>query len=251
MFGYAVGVSDIRVTFDGRASLDCLQKIYPVGRFIAAGFAGSVEFGFWAINDLQRCLSLDDRGRAWIPEWVLFRWYRRARRAFARAPAGVQRGRAELMLFGVSPTVDLGIPGFAKPTVAILRGPEFVPHIVRTNAVESIGSGSGAEVYAEEMRSLNEDRTLMQMEAGSPGGYGFSLAHSIANVVDEHHEPTVSAWVHVCMVRRESVTVEPSGYRRLMRPGEWSEAMPAVARSWPEFVRVVEAAGADAHAATC
>ncbi len=37
----------------------------------------------------------------------------------------------------------------------------------------------------------------------------------------------------------------------LMRPGEWSEAMPAVARSWPEFVRVVEAAGADAHAATC
>jgi hypothetical protein len=39
-------MSDVRVTFpDGRVR-DLVQKAYPVGRYIVAGFAGSVKIGF-------------------------------------------------------------------------------------------------------------------------------------------------------------------------------------------------------------
>lgn len=52
-FGWAVGLSDIRVSFSDGTELDCLRKIYPVGRFITAGFAGSVAIGFAMIQRLS------------------------------------------------------------------------------------------------------------------------------------------------------------------------------------------------------
>jgi hypothetical protein len=46
MFGYGFGLSDIRVTLGDGSEVDCLQKIYPVARWVAAGFSGSVKIGF-------------------------------------------------------------------------------------------------------------------------------------------------------------------------------------------------------------
>ena len=66
LFGYAVGVSDIRVSFGDGRTLDCLQKVHAVGQFITLGFSGAVQFGFWAVDDLRRQLRLDDPGRAWL-----------------------------------------------------------------------------------------------------------------------------------------------------------------------------------------
>jgi hypothetical protein len=56
--GYAVGISDIRVTFSDASERDCLQKIYPISPFIAAGFAGSVRIGFAIVDTLR--LQLKD-----------------------------------------------------------------------------------------------------------------------------------------------------------------------------------------------
>ena len=68
MAGYAVGISDVRVTFaDGRES-DCLQKLYPMSRFIAAGFAGSVRIGFAMLDALADLLRDLPGGSAWHPE---------------------------------------------------------------------------------------------------------------------------------------------------------------------------------------
>jgi len=55
-FGYAVGLSDIRVTVADQ-QFDCLQKVYPISRFVAAGFAGSVAIGFEMVSELQRWLG--------------------------------------------------------------------------------------------------------------------------------------------------------------------------------------------------
>ena len=41
MWEYAAAISDIRVSFPDGRTLDCLQKVYPVGRFIAAALAVS------------------------------------------------------------------------------------------------------------------------------------------------------------------------------------------------------------------
>jgi hypothetical protein len=252
MFGYAAGISDIRVTWSDGSTLDCLQKIYPVGKFIAAGFAGSVEFGFWAVNDLRRRLVLEDPHSAWIPGWVTFQWYRRARRAFGEAPEHIKRAGAAIMLLGVSPTVDVGIEGFARATVAILESPDFFPRILRHDAVEAIGRGALVDLYAEELRRLSGDREIWQMEVGIPGGYGWGLQHMIQGTIEEHPEATVSPHVHYCLVRRGAITIGKSDYTRFSATGDREEVrMPPVATSWAEFVGMTRAMGANAGDATC
>lgn len=155
--GYGVAISDIRVTFPNGTTRDCFQKVYPVARFIAAGFSGSVQFGFWAIGDLQQQLSGVEPDFAWIPGWVAFRWHRRARRAFAEAPAHVRLHGAAIMLVGVSPTADVGIPGWARATVAIMRAPDFFPRILKLQEVGAIGSGSGVDLYVHELEELQRN----------------------------------------------------------------------------------------------
>jgi hypothetical protein len=53
-FGYGALISDVRVSWSNGAKLDRLQKIYPIGAGLMAGFAGSVAVGFWMILLIQR-----------------------------------------------------------------------------------------------------------------------------------------------------------------------------------------------------
>ncbi len=46
LLGYALVVSDIRVSWGTSYYFDCLQKIHLVSPSMIAGFAGSVEIGF-------------------------------------------------------------------------------------------------------------------------------------------------------------------------------------------------------------
>lgn len=252
MFGYGVAISDIRVSLPGGLTLDCLQKVYPVGKFIAAGFAGSVEFGFAAMYDLQRELTLSDPDKAWIPGMVAFKWFRRARKMFTKAPERVTCYRAEIILVGVSPSVDMGIVGWATPTVAILRSPDFSPEILKINTIASIGSGRDVEVYRKELLQLNNDRVLWQMEVNSPGGYGHVLMQMLSRTVEENPDRFVSPHVHGCIVRRGEIMIHKSDYTHFEADGTPREIrMPHVATSWSEFQRLCHDAGADATAATC
>lgn len=56
MTGYAFGLSDVRVTFADKNEKDCLQDINPVGQYLAAAFAGSVQIGFRMIESLCQYL---------------------------------------------------------------------------------------------------------------------------------------------------------------------------------------------------
>src|SRR6266508_343637 len=97
-FGYGALISDTRVTWPDGQHADILQKIYPVAKNVIAGFVGSVEFGFWAIYDMQRVIVEDvhvPAKRSRIPLW---RWRRRARNAFKSAPDDIRRLGAQLIL---------------------------------------------------------------------------------------------------------------------------------------------------------
>src|ERR1700677_3626888 len=87
-FGYVIGLSDVQVTWGQNGqSRDCLQKVYQVAPFLAAGFSGSVRLGFRLLDDLASFLSPWPKpGESWIPRWVAIKWYRRARRIFRNAP---------------------------------------------------------------------------------------------------------------------------------------------------------------------
>lgn len=251
--GYGVAISDIRVSWPDGTSRDCLLKIYPVARFIAAGFSGSVRFGFWAISDLRRQLHLDDPARAWIPGKAVFRWYRRARHAFAKAPEADRNCGASIMLVGVSPDVDLGIPGWARPMVAIMRAPDFFPRVLKINAVEAIGSGAAVDAYIKELQELTRDAfPLQQLEVGGRGGFGVSLMHVIQSVIEEHPDARVSPHVHLCLVRRGQIQVLTNNHTVFAPNSPPVEIrMPSVATTWAEFQKLCSDMGVEVTAATC
>src|SRR5258708_5314845 len=83
-FGYAAAISDIRVTV-GDDHLDCLQKIYPVGKHLALGFAGSVQIGFEMVEVLRSKLTCSKDTAACRPQAVAKWWPEFAREVFAAA----------------------------------------------------------------------------------------------------------------------------------------------------------------------
>src|SRR5579872_3264411 len=91
IFGSAIGVSDIRVSFADGSTKDCLLKIFPVGRDIALGFAGSVRIGFSMVEYLARLLSQAGPDQAWDPVAVAEWWEKDARDVFYDAPEEERR----------------------------------------------------------------------------------------------------------------------------------------------------------------
>ncbi len=249
-FGFACGISDIRVTWSNGRTLDCVQKIYPVGADLAAGFAGSVRFGFELIDDLRSGLRLDDPGRTWKPRALVLPWYRRARWLFGRAPDDVKRLGAQVMLLGVSPTENIGLPRFHLATVAIMRSPDFVPDLLATAAVDSIGSGGSVAVYIDMMRRVSAEPFLWEMELKFPGAYPKMVRHVLQQTIEKNPPLTVSPHVHVCTVQPGAIEITTSNHNRLSSSGELTEwRMPPVATTWPEFEAMTERAGADAATA--
>src|SRR5258706_3445289 len=136
--GYAVGVSDIRVSFGNGQELDCLQKLYPMARFIAAGFAGSVEIRFRMLDGLAYQLRDAPNDRAFLPQEVADCFAPLAKDIFQMVPAVSRDLGSHIILLGVHPTEDLGIPGWARCSVHVLKSPDFVPESSSIGQVVSI-----------------------------------------------------------------------------------------------------------------
>jgi ATP-dependent protease HslVU (ClpYQ) peptidase subunit len=82
IFGYAFGISDVRVTLGDKTEIDCLQKIYPIGRHVVAAFAGSVKIGFAMLDRLRELTDYPDENIAAEPEGIKQDWPRYAREVF-------------------------------------------------------------------------------------------------------------------------------------------------------------------------
>jgi hypothetical protein len=243
MWGYAVGISDIRVSFASGRSVDCLQKIYPVGRSIAAGFAGSVRFGFWAIDDLQRYLLLPP-DHAWVPGRAAFLWWRRARRQFAAFPPEERALGASLMLFGASPNKDLGLPGTTLPFVAMLRSPDFFPEVIRLNQASSIGSGADVEVYRASLaQDIGRESEVWRMEVAGFGASAQILKYLVAQTINENPIGSVSPHVHLCLVGRHGISIDTSDRDDFEGEERHEIRMPPVATTWAEFQQLSQAHG--------
>jgi hypothetical protein len=71
IFDYGAMMSDVRVTFRDGRERDLVQKAYPVGPYIVAGFAGSVRIGFQMLESLAKFLIVPPNAPqpgAWEPE---------------------------------------------------------------------------------------------------------------------------------------------------------------------------------------
>src|SRR5258708_36535070 len=96
--GYAIGMSDIRVTFRDNRIKDCLQKIHPISPFICLGFAGSVRIGFSLVERLRYELRVTPPGRAW-DQYEVAKWSPEAfQEVFASHPEECRELRSHLIL---------------------------------------------------------------------------------------------------------------------------------------------------------
>ena len=252
--GYAVGISDVRVTFaDGREK-DCVQKLYPMSRFIAAGFAGSVRIGFAVLDALAYLLRDLPDGSAWHPEEVADCFQDLARQVFQAASQTEQASHSHLMLLGAHPTEDVGIPGYARCSVHIFRSPDFVPQFARAGEVVSIGSGNTVALYQKVLDGFSSNvLSLLQGEVMG-GRMGFlPLSMVVQKTIEQNPIPGISPHAHICVVRRGSVEVGTNDENRYPPSGEVIEVrMPPVATTWEEFVRLASSsAGSLADGAIC
>lgn len=96
-WGYGFRLSDIRVTLGNGDEVDCLQKIHPVGRYVAAGFAGDVEIGFRVIDEFRRLAGIKDERVACAPECIGKERPSCAQPIFERFPDGNRAGECALI----------------------------------------------------------------------------------------------------------------------------------------------------------
>lgn len=214
LLGYAVAISDIRVTYGG-LERDCLQKIYQVGQYLAAGFAGSVQIGFEMIRSLQKGLKVEDLSLAWDVTVIAEEWPVAARKIFRKYPADIQRLRSQLILIGVHPTEEVGTPGRGRPYIYSFSCPDFEPVQAKPYEVLSIGSGSDVAPYRDLLTRYSSDaefRTLLMHGESMPGGTATMFASNATSVLKRTPTPGISQHLHLCIVRRGEVQIWPNDH---------------------------------------
>ena len=129
-----------------------------VGKFVAAGFAGSVEIGFAMINDLRSVLSGLPADKAWIPRWVALKWWRRARRIYNHYPnVPAKQLGCSIMLIGVSSQLVPGQEWPRSDIITMKSQNDFVPKIAQPGEALSVGSGGNVERYVEWLNEFMTD----------------------------------------------------------------------------------------------
>jgi hypothetical protein len=250
-FGYGALISDVRVSWgENGPTRDVLQKIYPVGSMMMAGFSGSVEIGFRLIADLQRALRVPD-GHIWEPKAAAWHWRRRGRRIFRRSLTPAQDLGSSIILVGMSQEKN---GPFFWPRCIRMRAPDFNLEIIRPLTWASIGTGTQHQNAVEYIRDFQErfHQFYMHSETNNPGGVASSVATSVASDLERAPMETVSNILQV-----GTVWIQEHRIQNLHRErhGAWSlnslaDPVPGeLLTSWNDFSLFMQREGLDASAA--
>ena len=241
-FGYGVMVSDICVTLSDGIQRDVLRKAYPVGKFIIAGFAGSVGIGFDMIADLRDFLRMNETEAecCWEPEWVARNWSPRAKEVFRRQPITETKYGCEVMLVGVHAQEDA--LGHGRSVAAVLRWPDFEPDIeTRWGAALSIGSGTGQHEAMEALVATVKDVDLMQAEVNNPGGFSRVIAFGMTHDLFFRAPVGVSRHLHVSIVGINRFDFRPNDLEFHPKDGDpVTLQMPKVAESYEQLCEMLK-----------
>jgi hypothetical protein len=216
MFGYGFGISDVRVTLGGGDELDCLQKIYPISRHFAAGFAGSVAIGFAMLDELRRLSTYSDERIACDPRAAFQEWPACARAVFSRFNAVEQEAGCHLMLIMAHPQEHVGNPAWPRSLVYIFKSPDFEGENVAVHTLGSIGSGNAYPRCKDSIQSFGADRSreqlYMQGEIGCQGGMASMLGTSLTDILKEVQPRGVSSHMHYCWVYRGRTIIRTNNH---------------------------------------
>lgn len=246
-FGAAILVSDICVTFDRgdtKEYYDGLQKIYPVGRYILAGFSGSVGIGFRLIERLQYELAKAPPDHAWSLSQIAHRWWPRlARREFAAAEKREQKLGSGLLLASVHPTAQTADVGWPVTEVFRFRAPSYAPEKALPNTALSIGSDV-SEHTREIVEYCDSDVFVYVALQGGATSLGRNVAHVMGELLSNSPVPAVSTKFQVGVVMRGAIEIVNHNYMSFFPGGATSViSLPELARSYAEFQGICDDIG--------
>ncbi len=247
MFGYGIVLSDTCVTYteNGQTkTVDALQKAFPLGPFVVGGFAGSVYIGFQMLHHLREFLHIpESEGNcAWKVDWVAENWQPIAQEIFQKSPSEEQAAGSHLILVGAHPTEDVGIHGFARIHIAVLKSPNFQPVVQQGKflTIESIGSGTQA--YEKELKEILEDPfSMAQMEVNNQGGMGTILKSRITDRLRKNPTTGVSQHLHAFLIKRGEILGGNNDFTEWHQNGTKIEfKMPPIAQNYNDLLEILK-----------
>jgi len=237
-FGYAVGISDIRVTLPDGKERDCLQKLYKIGSQMVLGFAGSVNIGFEIVNQISASLFVPEGKGAWHPQKIAELFPIGTKNLFKSFPDQQKSLGCELMLLAVDPTENEGPMPWAKCYAYRFFSPEFEPIQASNAEIVSIGSGASVKPYIEALHTLTDDYDMFKLDMGMTGGAGIGLMASVSSVLNKVSVPGISRHLHICIIERDRVRIGTNSIEIPEQP-ETNFIMPPVAKSREELSRLL------------
>jgi len=264
------------VTLGDGSERDCLQKIYPVGRFIAMGFAGSVRIGFAMLEVLSSLLGAAKEDEMWDPVAVAQWWPEDARRVFEGFSLEEKIGQSHLMIVSAFPDLENEDAPWPRAYVHIFKSPDFQAISIPVHKLGAIGCGTAIEPCQSAVDELSNDHKRMFMvmkgETGCPGGMANMLGINLTKVLQRTQPRGISSHLHYCWVYCKKVIIKTNDH---WAKGRWSSfkvgsginqadedqsqkfpvledgadsfAMPEIATSWGELERLLSAKGASAR----
>lgn len=243
LFGYAVGLSDIRVTLQDGTEKDCLQKIYKIGDQIVLGFAGSVEIGFGIIGQIAAALPPPPKkGLTLIPQAIAEDLPMGIRKLFRSFPENEQRLGSQLILLSAHPTENDGAAPWARGYVYRFSSPDFQPQMAGPSEIVSIGSGSTVEAYKNALRALQSDFEHLKFQQYHRDGAALGMMVSISAELKKLPVKGISQHLHICVVSRDGIRIGKNDTLVNDAPGV-SFKMPPVATSLEELKTLLSANG--------
>jgi hypothetical protein len=204
-----------------------------------------VEIGFRMLDGLAYQLRGAPNDQAFLPQEVVDCFAPLAKDIFEGAPAASRDLGSHIILLSAHPTEDLGIPGWARCSVHVLKSPDFVAESSSIGQVVSIGSGSQIDTYRDALARLSADPlSLIKMDTAGVGASRLILSMVVQKTVERSPAQGISCHAHICIVRRGGVNIQPNDEDVYPPNGEKIEfRMPPVATTWDEFVERLASAG--------
>jgi hypothetical protein len=252
-FGSAILVSDICATSQdslGKAyHLDCIQKIYPLGRFVLGGFSGSVQIGLKVLGTLQVLMHRIPEDEAWNV-LVVQNWIKRVIRKIYRESSESDRALGcSIILAWAHPTKNNGVASWARTYVHVFRSVDFEPQCAKVYDAVAIGSGAHAQTVMEGVKQFCGDISFLQTAVAGHASQARVLAQVLTDRMTEQPIPGVSSLFQVGVVTRGQIMVQNHEYA-LYEAGRKTEyRFPPIARNWSEFVALAQKHGWSAEGA--
>jgi hypothetical protein len=233
--GDAILASDVCVTFTSStgqsACIDCLQKIYPLGRFVVGGFAGSVRIGFSIMEALtKRFNEIPETHAVDLNSQELTTLTQIVKEVFELSPLPERELGCAVILGWVHPICNRDGMLWHSPWSCIytLSYPEF--QVVSQDipfSMMSIGSGSFVPELVSKAQEACSASPVISWEGGGRMGAAM-LAILLSKALKTIPYRGVSTFFHIGAVtrgERVGITHHDSGDTRF----------PEVSRTYAEF----------------